>query len=346
MTKVFIDPRCNIEYSAFYIEGLYEVFGKKNVSFNSQYFFNLENADNLNIVLNINKQPVRYTIDYNDSPYINQAAYDWCSHYGKINFRKSFASDESSQKIINIPPGFGIRIWSPLETAFMAAQNVYQTKDRPNSLRKFLSSYIKQLRHLPLKSYQPSYSLPNYIFSVNTLWFSNEWIDTDKTVNQMRLNFYEAVSVLDFINAEVGFVYSQNKNENSIFKKYIKDKWISKENYLQKTQQSLIVFNTPAWDLCHGWKIAEYLALGKAIISTPFHNEMPFPLEHGKNIHFVSGSIDSIQKAVRQISADDTYRSSLEKQSRLYYDQYVQPKAVIEYLLEKARLADARETSA
>ena len=308
MTKVFIDPRCNIEYSAFYIKGLYDTFGKKNVSFNIRYFSDLSNAENFNIVLNINEELVRYTIDYNDSPYINKMAYAWCSHYGKINFRKSFISDETSQKIINISPGFGIRIWNLLETAFIATQNFYQTRSRPNSLRKFLSNYIKQLRHLTLKSYQSAPALPNYVFSINTLWFSNEWINTDKTVNWMRLNFYEAISALKFVNTEIGFVYSQNKNENPTFQKYVKDKWISKKKYLQKTQQSVIVFNTPAWDLCHGWKIAEYLALGKAIISTPFHNEIPFPLEHGKNIHFVSGSIDSIQEAVRQIVTDDTYR--------------------------------------
>ena len=328
MIKAFIDPRCNIEYSAFYIKGLYDVLGKENVSFTMRYFLGLTDSENLNIVFKIDQQLISCTIDYNDSPYINKLAYTWCSYYGKINVRKSFLSDETNQKIINISPGFGIRVWNPMETGVIAIRNYCQLTPKPASVRKFLSGYVKQLRHLSLESYHLVRSLPNTIFSINTLWFSNEWIDTDKTVNWMRLNFYKAVSALTSVRAEIGFVYSQKKNKNPVFQAYVTNEWIPKEKYLRKTQQSAVVFNTPAWDLCHGWKIAEYLALGKAIISTPFHNELPFPLEHGKHIHFVSGSVDELREAIQQLVTDDAYRSRLEKHSRLYYEQYVQ---LVEY---------------
>ncbi len=323
-----------MEYSTFYIKGLYAVLGKENVSFNIQYFSDTTNTENLNIVLATGHQLVKCTIDYNDSPYINKIAYDWCSYYGKINLRQPFLSDETRQKIINILPGFGIRIWNPVETGFIAFQNYFQITPRPQSIKKFLSGYVKQLRHLSLESYQPARSLPDYIFSINTLWFSNEWINTDKTVNWMRLNFYKAVSALVSFRTEIGFVYSQKKNKNPDFQEYVTNKWIPKKEYLRKTKQSVLVFNTPAWDLCHGWKIAEYLALGKAIISTPFHNELPVSLTHEKNIHFVSGSVDDIREAVQKIGTDAAYRTSLEKESRRYYEQYVQPKAVIAHFLE------------
>ncbi len=329
MTKVFIDPRCNIEYSAFYIKGLYDIFGEKNTSFDIHYFSDLIDVDNLNIVLRIHDKLIKCTIDYNDSPYISKVAYAWCSYYGKINMRESFLSAETTQKIINISPGFGIRLWNPVETAFIAIRNYCQIVPRPRSIKKFLSGYVKQIRHLPLEFYQPAPTVPNYIFSINTLWFSNEWINTDKTVNWMRLNFYKAVSALTTIRAEIGFVYSQKKNENQDFQEYVTDQWIPKKKYLSKTQQSVVVFNTPAWDLCHGWKLAEYLALGKAIISTPFHNELPFPLAHGKHIHMVQGSIDDIREAIQKIIMDSAYRASLQEQSRLYYEQYVQPRAVL-----------------
>lgn len=35
--KVFIDPRCDIRYAVFYIEGLYQTLGKQNVHFSSKY---------------------------------------------------------------------------------------------------------------------------------------------------------------------------------------------------------------------------------------------------------------------------------------------------------------------
>ena len=335
MVKAFIDPRCNIEYSAFYIKGLYECLGKKNVLFDIQYFADLDNAENFNFVLQDNQSLTKYTIDYNDSPYINKMAYSWCAYYGKINLRQSFLPVDNQAKIISIPPSFGIRIWTPIETLFVATRNYWQIVPRPRSVKKFLSGYVKQIRHFPLEAYQVITATSNYIFSINTLWFSNEWIDTDKTVNGMRLNFYKAVSAFRSVRAEIGFVYSQKKNENPAFREYITNTWMPKEKYLHKTQQSTLVFNTPAWDLCHGWKLAEYLAMGKAILSTPFYNELPFPLEHGKHLHFVSGSIDDIQEAIETLLTDSAYRSSLEQQSRAYYDQYVQPSAVLTYFLSE-----------
>ncbi|GAB3513205.1 hypothetical protein GCM10027341_54930 [Spirosoma knui] len=334
MAKVFVDPRCNIEYSAFYLEGLYRLFEKRNVSFDSRYFLDASNADNLNFVIKDVEKQLRFSVDYNDSPYINQELYSWCTHYGKVNFRASFLPAGIGEKIINMTPSFGIRIWSLSETILTAFRNYAQVKPKPVALKRFLSGYVKQLRHLPVSRYQPTPPSTDYVFSINTLWFSNEWIDTDKTVNYMRLNFYKAVSALSSIRSEIGFVYSQKKNENPVFQEYILEKWMPKNEYLRKTQQSVVVFNTPAWDLCHGWKLAEYLALGKAIISTPFHNELPVPLEHGKHIHVVDGSVEQIQDAVQRLLTDTTYRQNLEQQSRTYYDAYVQPAAVVRYLLK------------
>jgi hypothetical protein len=35
------------------------------------------------------------------------------------------------------------------------------------------------------------------------------------------------------------------------------------ETYIDKIKQSDLVFNTPAVVNCHGWKLAEFLAMGK-----------------------------------------------------------------------------------
>ena len=64
--------------------------------------------------------------------------------------------------------------------------------------------------------------------------------------------------------------------------------------YLSNTKRSLVVFNTPAVQSCFGWKLGEYLALGKAIISTPLTNTLPSPLVHRKHIHIVNGSKKSM----------------------------------------------------
>jgi glycosyltransferase involved in cell wall biosynthesis len=110
---------------------------------------------------------------------------------------------------------------------------------------------------------------------------------------------------------------------------------------LEKTKSSALVFNTPAVWSCHGFKLAQYLALGKAIISTPLSREMPAPLIDRCHIHYVDGSIDSISAAIQLILRDADYRKHLEENAGAYFRKYLIPKSVVERLLAGRRLGEA-----
>jgi glycosyltransferase involved in cell wall biosynthesis len=102
--------------------------------------------------------------------------------------------------------------------------------------------------------------------------------------------------------------------------------------WLEKTKQSAVVFNTPAFWNCHGWKLGEYLALGKCIVSTKLQNDLPFPLEHGKNIHFVENNQDAMGEAIEYIISHPDYRQKLESGARAYWDAYGSPIAALKLL--------------
>jgi hypothetical protein len=57
------------------------------------------------------------------------------------------------------------------------------------------------------------------------------------------------------------------------------------------------VIKTHSVQNCHGWNLGEYLALGKAIVSTPLSSNLPEKLVHGKNIHFIS-NISELKVAI------------------------------------------------
>ncbi len=117
------------------------------------------------------------------------------------------------------------------------------------------------------------------------------------------------------------------------FKEMILTQWYPPQNYVQKTKLSAVVFNTPAVFECHGWKLGEYLSMGKAIISTPIINELPVKLEHGKNVHIVTNA-DEMKSALNFLLSNDKYRRSLENGAREYYEQFVSPKSVIGNILQ------------
>ena len=93
-----------------------------------------------------------------------------------------------------------------------------------------------------------------------------------------------------------------------------------------------MVFNTPAFWNCHGWKLAEYLALGKAIVSTDLSNDLPAPLVNGENIHITDNSQEAIGKSILFIMNNIEYRDKLGNNARRYWEKYGTPVKSLELL--------------
>jgi hypothetical protein len=53
--------------------------------------------------------------------------------------------------------------------------------------------------------------------------------------------------------------------------------------------------------------LGEYLAMGKAIISTPLSNKLPEDFIHGKIIHIIS-NLEELKNAILLIIEDNSYR--------------------------------------
>ena len=108
------------------------------------------------------------------------------------------------------------------------------------------------------------------------------------------------------------------------------------EEYIKKTKLSAIVFNTPSVHNNHGWKLGEYLAMGKAIISTPLSNNLPEELVHGKNIHFIS-NVNDMKVEIDFMLENNNYRTTLENGAKEYYSKFVNPQKLIEKILQSVR---------
>ncbi|WP_294319034.1 hypothetical protein [uncultured Chryseobacterium sp.] len=111
---------------------------------------------------------------------------------------------------------------------------------------------------------------------------------------------------------------------------------IKLEQYIKKEKELYIVFNGPSVEKCHGWKLAEYLSLGKAIISTRLHNDLPFPLIHGHHIHYVNDNYDSIKEGIKLVLENPKYVDKLQKGAIEYWDLYVNPTNIVKRIVEFA----------
>ncbi|MTK52589.1 glycosyltransferase family 1 protein [Paludibacter sp.] len=331
MTKIILDPATNVYYSSFYIQGLIDYYGKSSIEFNNLPYTHFKSrGNNFNCIIIEHKQEFKISIDFDDFPSINDECYEWCDRYGKVNTNWKQTPKNEYPKLISLVPSFGIRVWDLANTSQLAIFNALKSRLDISKARKLLGRYKRQYHlRLPLQFYQKPLKTADtpYIFHMSTLWYSDQWNNNDEGVNLTRANFIRACIKMHLVNFEGGLI-PQNKNRSSVnlFSDVIWNREIPITEYIQKTKESWIVFNTPAFWNCHGWKLGEYLALGKAIISTPLSNDLPVPLIHGENIHIINnGSKEEIIQAISLLICNDDYRHKLESGARLYWEKYGSP---------------------
>ncbi len=334
---MIVDPRARIAYASYYIQGIIDLFGAKKVCFRMTPFeLIVKKYDNLAydeffaFIIIRNGQRVKIVIDYKDNCTINTEIYEWCDVYGKVNLNPKNTILFDHRKIINIGPGFGIRIWGNFMTIFNAMLNSIRSF-RYSDIEgyPFFYGYYWQTKRLPISDFSYCPTDGKYIFFVSTLWNHDNCI---RSTNVLRAAFIEECKNTG-LNFEGGLYAKQSNREYNKYKHLAYSKFISFPLYVSKTKRSSVVFNTPTVFNCHGWKLGEYFAMGKAIISTPLINKMPVDLEHGQNIHFIE-DVSEMKDAISKILTDRNYRTTLEKGALEYFNKYLKPEMVMKRILQ------------
>ena len=324
-SKVFIDSSCDILYASFYIHGLFSLFGKRNVNFSSKYFSEFKHDNHFFAFVIINSNGIKkIVIDFTDSSKIALKPLDWCHVYGKINYDQKISN---SNKIIPIGPSFGIRVFNFQKTFIFAISNYIKSFNRVPNVTRFFADYKRMFTRPKLSDFESleHVSKTNYIFFISSLW------KNEPLTNGFRANFIKSCKSIPFITFEGGFA-PRTKNDISGFETLTTLSRISMDEYIENTKKSSFVFNTPAVKSCHGWKLAEFMCLGKAIISTPLSREMPEEFVDKKHVLFTDGTQTDLNEKIEFLFSNLVFRSSLEAEVKNYFANYLSPVSVIRTL--------------
>lgn len=344
--KIYIDPASNIIYSSYYIQGLYEVFGKKNVKFSTANFVRLNKKQDdysydgyMAFVIQNKENKSKIIIDFGDDYPIRENAYEWCDVYAKINYDPERTLLKFKDKIHSIPPGFAIKIWNIFETLYYSLSNIVKLKFNSQiSLKSHILSYLNQIKQLRLENYLPNQKeisvYDNYVFFIASLWPHANCLTGTNIYRKMYIDS----CLKNGVHFEGGFWVTDTFHPQfKDFKQLTFTRRYPLQEFIEKTKKSLFVFNTPAVHNCHGWKLGQFLAMNKAIISTPFQNILPTDLVHGESIHFVKDEY-GVEVAIEKLLSDDDYRKKLENGAKEYYLKYVNPKSVITQIYHKLNI--------
>lgn len=264
----------------------------------------------------------KFMIDAGDKPFVNKWWQKWSDVYGKINL----PFDTDVDNVVPIGPGFATRTWGivPMTVAFL--RSARWAKQRNVSYTEYAGGFVRQwYRRLPLDALVPGPSDPNYIFALHSFW------PTEPVVNELRARFMRVARSWDGLQFEGGFLPS--RHGQALGYDDLLSSRLAYREWIRLTQRSAVVLNTSAVHGCLGWKLGEYLALGKAIISTPIPHQLPAELEHGTHLHVIEGSETSMRTAIERLVGDHAYRLHLETNARAYFDQFLSPPAAVERLV-------------
>lgn len=341
--NIYIDPRSTINYSSYYIQGLYDLFGKNKVHFTLKHFTDLSDIDidmlMAFVIVDEESNIKKYIIDYRDQDDIINGAYQWSNIYAKINV-DIFTFPKDDNKGLIIAPSFGIKIWNLSELFLNLINNffkgkIYGKSSNPNIhlrpkiwIRNYLS-LIKRQKLSDYKKQQKDTQNSRSVFFVSSYW------KEAKGANLYRRQYIMSCFENKKIDFSGGFFIGRNISiPNDIPDDLLFYKFYSNKAYLSKIAQSIFVFNTPAVHNCHGWKLGEFLCLGKAIISTPLKNQLPFPLNDKEDIYFVN-DYNELKNAISELAENKELREKFERNSYKYYEQYTTPLKVVEQIISK-----------
>jgi hypothetical protein len=328
---VRLDPRFAPEHAAYYLSGLIQRYGPAPFPLGLDGFPSAY-SDNkpLAFVLRRGTNERRIYIAADDMPALDEAALDWADVYGKVNLDRTLVPAGYADKVIPIGPSHALRLWSPRDSMLMGWRTARAGGRLAGIREHYRRFWLQTSRRLDHLAYEPAPADDAYVFYNGWLWAKHP------EANGPRAEFMRACKALaPDVTFEGGFT-PRRRNDVPEFADVIADRRYTLVEYLDRIKRSTVVFNNPAAHHCLGWKLAEFLRLGKAIVTLPLSREMPVPVVHGEHVHVVDGSVDAIQQAVRAITADASYRQRLEHGARTYYLEHLTPLRVIDRLASYA----------
>lgn len=317
--EVIADASCNILYASFYLKGIQE-HTKYVLKFRNQPFKGLRHENQYLALIFKGTEEKKVIIDFGNFDKIYNDALDWADVYGKVNLNPK---DKDKPKVVGIGPLTAINVFGPLPAAWLAITNLCKSYSRIPNKKLFLSYYKSQLNRPKLSDYTANPSPGNYVFFIASLW------KKEKNLNDIRANFIRACQKVEKINFEGGFAPRKNNDIPGYEHLTLKSR-VTNAEFLEKTYDSLFVFNAPSVGGCNGWRLAEYLIMGKAILSTPLVRLMPGNFVTNQQFLLTDGTEEDMQRQINYLVSNPQLLSDLQKNAKKYYLEELSPGKVIE----------------
>ncbi len=221
-------------------------------------------------------------------------------------------------------------------TSCVAHAQSYGPRATPGAVRRMLKDFFNLSGTLLLSDWERTEDDPlrgDVVFQTRLWQPSHDHVVDRKTVNKARVDVVRALRNAFGSGDQIGLIHSEFAAAEA--PDALLTQKVSRKDYARQLRTSLISVNTHGLDGSPGFKIGESLAAGAAIVSQPFHFELPEPLQPGINFLPFETPEECVHQCKRLLD-DLDMAERMRSENLLYYQRYVRPEALVRNLLERA----------
>lgn len=216
--------------------------------------------------------------------------------------------------------------------------------------KPFWKEQIKRLVHIENNTYSNTYfsadkfeDVPSYKEKEIQVMFAARLWEPDRTlpdklnvercvINQMRIQIIRALKEMKTIEFLGGLSDTPLSREQAP-ELILPEQMTNRRSYLHLLHRADICIATMGLHESIGWKLGEYVAASKAIVSEPLHYQVPGDFYEGKNYVSFVDAAECVDR-VRSIADSPQTLYKMKLANREYYCKYVKPDQLIKNTLQ------------
>lgn len=206
-----------------------------------------------------------------------------------------------------------------------------------DTARKCLPFYNSSINYKDFEYYPNKNTQPKILFSAR-LWNPEDVKDVETRSEREIINS-NRIKYIRECKKEFGDIFTGGLQDTELSRKLAKDlvipnKKTSKLSYVKTVKEHDICISTLGLHKSNGWKLGEYIAASRAIISEPlFFNPQNFI--EGEN-YLEASTTDALISNIYKIIENKDYKYEIMLNNFKYYNQYLRPDILILNSLVKA----------
>jgi hypothetical protein len=273
----------------------------------------------------------RLYYDCHDSHEIDEPAALEVDRY----FKRSYAPDKIPDSLTHkvFPLGFNYQV-------LLRDPDDFERQRRSAFNQGIDGSHVSYFRPTIENMYlAPGAHKPGIIFMTRA-WdpFDNPDRSDEKIQERVRINDFRA-RCIELLRREFGsrflggFLHTDYAVEKYRHVLLADNAAYEKGNYVELLHRYPICIATTGLHGSIGWKMGEYVAFSKAIVSEPLQYQVPGGFKPGEN-YLEFGDPEQCVNAVHELLSDAALRDEMMRRNHAYYNRYLRPDAMIRRTLE------------